>query len=149
VICDVYAYALAAAKGLRELAAGSVSCLCRAQLSFNTDRCVRKLMDAECFKCYKDRLFDPDVYQFFTNILKQMKKCVVKASTELREQVDEWEKKIDALHHAQADDHDAATRAAANSTRAAHIPLPEVAEAGEPVAVTTDDILASSAVPPR
>ncbi len=119
------------------------------QLSFNTDRCVRKLMDAECFKCYKDRLFDPDVYQFFTNILKQMKKCVVKASAELREQVDEWEKKIDALHHAQADDYDAATRAAANSTRAAHIPLPVATTAGEAVIVTTDDILASSAVPPR
>ena len=100
-------------KGMRDFA------YCMSQLSFSSERCVRKIMDAECVKCYKDRVFDAEVYDYFVSICKQMKKAVLKSSQELRDQVDEWEKRIEVLHSAQAEDADASKRASSHSDRAA------------------------------
>jgi hypothetical protein len=45
------------------------------------------VLDAECIKCYKDRLHDEAVFESFAAMAKQAKKTVAKSSAELREQV--------------------------------------------------------------
>jgi condensin complex subunit 1 len=92
-------------KGMRDFA------YCLSQLTFSSEKCVKKIMDIECLKCYKDRLFDQDVFSFFGSIARQMKKTVAKSGQELRDQVDEWEKNLESWHLEQAHDANTATRA--------------------------------------
>ena len=83
---------------------------CLSQLSYTSERCVSKVIDNDCFKCYKDRLSDVEVFKFFENIIKQAKKVTGK-SGELKTQVDDWELKLIELHQAQNQDSLVASRA--------------------------------------
>jgi len=61
---------------------------CLTQLKLN-DKVIKNLNDH--FNCYKDSLFDDDVFKSFTSILSKAKKL---ARSEMKEVIEEWETRL-------------------------------------------------------
>jgi len=71
---------------------------CISQLNIN-DKCIQKL--EELLKCYKDFLYDNEVYASFENVGKKAKKF---SKQETKESILNWEKTIKNYHEGKTDD---------------------------------------------
>lgn len=78
---------------------------CLAQLEFN-EKCIKKL--SENFACYADKLHEPEVYEFFIEIISNVQKTV---KPEVKSVVEELEKRIVDCHEKGVEDENIARKA--------------------------------------
>jgi len=86
---------------------------CLAQLKIS-DKSIKNLNDL--FKCYKDALFDEDVFKSFMSILTKSRKF---ASAAIKDVLDDWEKKLSSENADGVEDFNAAKKAERAKERAA------------------------------
>ena len=86
---------------------------CLSQLKIS-EKCIKILNDL--FKCYKDALFDTDVFSCMMNILKKARSF---ASPTMKECLEEWEGKLTSENESGVSDFQAANKAEGAKKRAA------------------------------